>query len=464
MNRTRYAIGLSVAIFLLVACELQAQRGGRGGGGRGGGGGGGGMRAGGGGGARPGGMGVGQAAPRPAAPRGGSVAGAYGGGAPAARSSSSVVGPAGGTRTHGSGSGSYTTKGGSTIDYAGAGRGGTTPGGVHYGRGVGGVQVTTPGGKEVSKVGKAGGAVGPGGNAVGGRSGVVTGSGPGGSFSSAYKGGVAIGPQGAAAAGGRVGAATGPGGNTVAGATRGAAAAGPYGAAAARAGAVTGAGGTYYRSAAAVANHGYAVRQNFREFAHENPWLTARWLGPTWRPITWSALSSYGAYAAEPVYYNYGDNVVYSGETVTFNGVTEIPAEQFVQEAVDLAVAGQEAKVEDPKSEDFKPLGVFAMVGEGETKATNIFQLAVNKAGIIRGEYYNALTDATEAVAGSVDNKTQRAAWNVGGKKTPTYEAGLANLTKEETTMLVHFSKGNSQQFTLVRIQPPEDGKPAGGK
>jgi hypothetical protein len=455
MYRTRSTIGLALALLLLAAHELNAQRGGRGGGG-GGRGGGGGMRAGGGGGgARPGGMGVSSAAPRPAAPRGGSVAGAYGGGAPAARSSSSVVGPAGGTRTHGSGSGSYTTKGGSTIDYAGAGRGGTTPGGVHYGRGVGGVEVTTPGGREVTKVGTAGGAVGPGGNAVGGRSGVVTGSGPGGSFGSAYKGGVAIGPQGGAAVGGRVGAATGPGG-TVAGATRGAAAAGPYGAAAGRSGVVTGTGGTYYRSAAAVANHGYAVRQNFREFAHENPLLTARWLGPTWRPITWGALSGYGAYAAEPVYYDYGDNVVYSGDTVTFNGVTEIPAEQYVQEAVDLATAGKEAKVEDPKSDDFKSLGVFAMVGEGETKATNIFQLAVNKAGVMRGEYYNALTDTSEPVYGSVDNKTQRAAWTVADKKTPLYEAGIANLTKDETTMLVHFSKQNLQQFTLVRIQKPE--------
>jgi hypothetical protein len=162
-------------------------------------------------------------------------------------------------------------------------------------------------------------------------------------------------------------------------------------------------------------------------------------------------------------YYEYGDNVVYSGETVTFNGVTEIPAEQYVQQATDLASVGQEAKV-DPKTEEFQPLGVFAMVGEGETKATNIFQLAVNKDGIIRGEYYNALTDTTEPVYGSVDKKTQRAAWTVADRKTPVYEAGIANLTKDETTMLVHFGKGKSQQFALVRIQQPEGEQPKGDK
>jgi hypothetical protein len=316
---------------------------------------------------------------------------------------------------------------------------------------------------------------GPGGNAVAGRSGVTAGSGPGGSFGSAHRGGVAVGPHGAAAAGGRAGTATGPGG-TVSGATRGAAAAGPYGAAAGRTAAVAGpygaaaaggavgrgAYGTYYRSAAAVAGQGYAVRQNFREFAQDNPLLTARWLGPTYRPITWAALSGwagYGTYAAQPMYYDYGETVVYSGDTVTVNGVTEVPAEQYVQQAVDIATVGAEAKP-DPKQGEWQQLGVFAMVGEGEEKSTNLFQLAVNKQGVIAGEYYNALTDQTEPVYGSVDAKTQRAAWTVADRKFPVYEAGIANLTKDETTMLVHFSKEKAQQFTLVRIQQPEEMPP----
>jgi hypothetical protein len=454
MSRTIVVIGL-VAVVLLAGHESQAQRGGRGGGGGGGRGGGGGAVRGG---AVAGGYSGGGAAVRST----GSVVGPAGGAGVGTRSTGTVTGPAGGSRTAGGGSGSYTTKGGSTIDYAGAGRGGTTAGGIDYGRGVGGVQVTTPGGREVNKVGTAGGAVGPGGNAVGNKSGVVVGSGPSGSFGSAYHGGVAVGPQGAVAGGTRVGAAAGAGG-VVSGGTRAAAATGPYGAAAGRSTVARGAGGTYYRSAAAINGQATTVRQNFRNFAQENPLLTARWVGPTWRPITWAALGAYGGYAAEPVYYEYGDNVVYSGDTVTYNGVTEIPAEQYVQQATDLATAGQEAKV-DPKTEEFQPLGVFAMVGEGETKAMNIFQLAVNKDGIIRGEYYNALTDTTEPVYGSVDKKTQRAAWTVADRKTPVYEAGIANLTKDETTMLVHFSKDKSQQFTLVRIQQPEGEQPPEGK
>jgi hypothetical protein len=38
-----------------------------------------------------------------------------------------------------------------------------------------------------------------------------------------------------------------------------------------------------------------------------------------------------------------------------------------------------------------------------------------------------------------------------------------ASLTKDETTMLVHFGEGKSQQFTLVRIEKPEgEGSPNG--
>jgi hypothetical protein len=54
---------------------------------------------------------------------------------------------------------------------------------------------------------------------------------------------------------------------------------------------------------------------------------------------------------------------------------------------------------------------------------------------------------------------TQRAAWTVGDKKEPIYEAGFANLTKSETTMMVHFGKDRSQQWTLIRIDTPAENR-----
>ena len=118
-------------------------------------------------------------------------------------------------------------------------------------------------------------------------------------------------------------------------------------------------------------------------------------------------MSSFCSYPAEPIYYEYGENIVYSGDQLVFNGDQEYPAATYYQEATQLADTGRAAQAE-PKGDDFQPLGVFAMVGEGETKSTNIFQLAVNKAGVIRGNYYNALTDTTDPVYGSVSDPAGR--------------------------------------------------------
>ena len=63
------------------------------------------------------------------------------------------------------------------------------------------------------------------------------------------------------------------------------------------------------------------------------------------------------------------------------------------------------------------------------------------------------------SIEGMVDKHNQRAAWTVGKKKSPVFEAGIANLTREETTVLVHFGKGKIQQMTLVRIEEPKEGE-----
>lgn len=430
---------------LFTGSENVIGRGGRGGGGGGG--------RGGGGGARP----------------GGGAVNPYGGGSrPSAsgRSTTPIVGPGGGSGQAGRGGGSYTTQGGSTVNYKGAAVGGTTGAGVQRGRYVGGVQATTPGGREVSKVGTGGAAQGPGGNVVGGRSSAAVASGPQGSIGTRYQGGVAVGPQGGVARSSRVGAASGPGGTAVGGG-RAAVASGPYGAAAGRAGVVSGAGGTYYRSAAAVRGQGAYVRQGVAGYPCFRPgwyaqypgaWLAAGLVGgAVWRGATYGDCSSYCGTSEEPSYYDYGENVVYQEDGVYFDGEKAYSTAEYTEQASTLADTGREAKA--TKEEEWLPLGVFAMVQGEETKSNYIFQLAVNKQGVIRGNYYDAVTDSTALVFGSVDKKTLRAAWTVGERKSPVYEAGFANLTTTETTMMVHYGKDRSQQFTLIRIEEPETSK-----
>jgi hypothetical protein len=213
----------------------------------------------------------------------------------------------------------------------------------------------------------------------------------------------------------------------------------------------------------ALTNQGNRVRSNFNHYdcfhgnwwgRHPGAWRAARWTTAAiiWGSASWAACSSYCGYG-EPSYYDYGSSVVYQDDSVYVNGEAVATQDQYAQQAATIADTGKQAPA--TKEEEWLPLGVFAMVQGEQASANDLFQLAVNKAGTIRGNYYNALSDTTLPVYGSVDPKTQRAAWTVGDKKETTYEAGIANLTKDETTMLVHFGKDRTQQWTLVRMPQP---------
>jgi hypothetical protein len=183
-------------------------------------------------------------------------------------------------------------------------------------------------------------------------------------------------------------------------------------------------------------------------------WVAAEWANAAaaaYSTAGWDDCSSYGGYASQPIYYDYGTNVVYDGDTVYVNGDAVATEEAYAEEAMTIANTGAQATATE--EEEWLALGVFAMIQGEQVNGNDLFQLAVNKSGVIRGNYYNALSDSTLPVYGSVDKKTQRAAWRVGDRQMPIFEAGLANLTKSETTMLVHFGKERTQQWTLVRIE-----------
>jgi hypothetical protein len=307
--------------------------------------------------------------------------------------------------------------------------------------------VTTPGGGTYTKVGKAGGVVGPGGNAAGRRSSVGVATGPGGGrAASVSRGGAVIGPGGAVV--GRSGAIVGPHGGFAA-----------YGAR----GVVTGH-HTGYVAAGTLQARGVYVRGGFAHYncfhnawytAHPGAWRAAAWTAAAfWTAASWGSLASSCGYSEEPAPYDYGSNLVYQDDQVYYNGDPIATAEEYNQQASQIALQGQEAKATE--KEEWIPLGVFGMVQGDDKDANNLFQLAINKDGIIRGNYYDALSDATAPVFGSVDAKTQRAAWTIGERKDTVYETGIANLTEPQTTMLVHFGKSRTQQWTLVRMDPEQ--------
>jgi hypothetical protein len=329
----------------------------------------------------------------------------------------------------------------------------------------------------------------------------------GGTVTASGERGYAAGPRGAVAGGSRDVTATGPEGRSYSGSREGGFAVGPYGRSVGGAESsrtVSGARGTassswqsafaggghmstdfglaHYSSVGAVhssyatafRSHGqsYAqagfVRNGFGYYncfhtgfyaAHPNCWTAAGWAaGAAWSAATWDSLASWCSLpAAAPITYNYGDNVVLQDNSVYVNGQDVGTTGQYTQQAATIADAGQ--KAEATPEQEWKPLGVFALVQGDQTSSNNVFQLAVSKDGIIRGNYYDGVMDVTTPVYGSVDKKTQRAAWTIGKKNDRVFDAGIENLTKDEAPVLVHIGKDKVQQWMLVRMQQQKDGQ-----
>jgi hypothetical protein len=243
-------------------------------------------------------------------------------------------------------------------------------------------------------------------------------------------------------------------------------AAGPYGAA--RYGARGAAVGhrTGYVAAGVRQGQAVAVRRGFGYYnafrpawfaRHPVAWRAGAWTtaGAFWTGATWGAVSSVGGYTEEPYSYDYGTNIVYEGDQVYYDGEPVATAAEYNEQAVAIAAVGK--KAEPAADAEWTSLGVFGVVQGEETNATNVFQLAINKDGVLRGNYYNALTDETQPVFGSVQKRTQRAAWTVGDRKEPVFEAGIGDLTQPETGVLVHFGADRTEQWSLVRLEEPKE-------
>ena len=154
-----------------------------------------------------------------------------------------------------------------------------------------------------------------------------------------------------------------------------------------------------------------------------------------WRAATWNSASAWMGYPqTTPVYYDYGNNVTYEDNSVYVNGQDAGTTQQYYEQASALAQSG--AAAEAPSDGDWLPLGVFALTKADEKNSIVTIQLAVNKQGVIRGNYTDTKTEKTMAVQGAVDKQTQRVAFTVGDNKSNLIETGLYNLTKDEAPAL----------------------------
>lgn len=211
---------------------------------------------------------------------------------------------------------------------------------------------------------------------------------------------------------------------------------------------------------------GFAVRNSFNRYnLFTRPWYrdhAAAWFGAgmaasAWAAATWSSAADWVGCDSTPVDYDYGSTVLYQGGNVYMDGQPEGSESQYYDQASSLASSGVSAQ--DDKSQ-WMPLGVFGLVQGNETDPTMIFQLAVNHQGVIRGNFFNTVTQDTLPVRGAVDKKTQRVAWTIGDKANTVFDTGLYNLTKDEAPVLAHLGKGGTQQWLMVRLKGDDEQTP----
>ncbi|MFN9343446.1 MAG: hypothetical protein ACK6DB_12785 [Planctomycetota bacterium] len=404
------------------------------------------------------------------------------------------------TSGDGSNTKSFTTEKGTTITVGGKSGSGTTAGGATVGGAVGGIKIETAGGDTIVKgTGVAGASKGDSAAiAAGSRTGIQTAEG-----GKAVAGsGIRAGTDGenSAVRGGQFAAGVDAQGNAAAAARGGYADSSGY----RQGGAVTASrdsdGYTRINAAAGYSDNGIgqiktgtaiigpngnvvsagrgaafvngqfvggtawtAVNGNYTHWGYFGPaypgtypncWWPGKWAVATtaWATVAYAVAGPYCGCSQSGTYYDYSENVTYENGNVYYEGEPVATAEQYYQEAEEIAAAG--AETED---EEWLPLGVFSLIAEADQeKSDKVVQLALNKQGAIRGNFHDLVTDEVTPISGSVNKQTQRVALKLEGNDQLVVETGLYNLTNDECPVLIHFSPEEQEQRVLIRLKQPE--------
>lgn len=175
---------------------------------------------------------------------------------------------------------------------------------------------------------------------------------------------------------------------------------------------------------------------------HPNAWQATHPHADVWVAATWTAMAAWVGVAAQPVAYYHSDVVYVEG------------GEQVVAE--ETAAQAEQAAASAPYTDDageWLPIGVFALLREGQTDANAVVQLAVSQQGSIKGSYYDLLTDSGHTLHGSIDKRTQLVAFSIGANQAAVWETSLNSLTAQQAPVTVYFANGRSQKWALVRME-----------
>lgn len=106
---------------------------------------------------------------------------------------------------------------------------------------------------------------------------------------------------------------------------------------------------------------------------------------------------------------------------------------------------------------DWLPLGVFAVVPPGVVQdageSHNYQQLAVDKTGTIKGNFYDTISGTVQPITGAVDRTTLVASWTVGANGS-RFTAPCRAFTTQPRTVSMS-SDGQPRDLELMPVQRP---------
>jgi hypothetical protein len=172
---------------------------------------------------------------------------------------------------------------------------------------------------------------------------------------------------------------------------------------------------------------------------------------PTKSPTDWwqaADVATVTAWLGQPV--NATGNAAADSSAVTTAGAVGDDGLQSVL----VLPAGHDNQVAPAASDsDWLPLGVFAVAPQGNSRPHTYQQLAVDRKGSIKGNFYDAISGTSQPIEGTVDRTTLMASWTVGTNGS-RFTAPMRAFTSEPRTVSVA-SDGQSQSLAMMPMQRP---------
>ena len=176
---------------------------------------------------------------------------------------------------------------------------------------------------------------------------------------------------------------------------------------------------------------------------HPNAWQYTHPYAEWWAIAGVAGLSSWLGYS------------IASASTATAGATTAAATTQPVAaETTSAETAADQAAAAPPADLEWLPLGVFASSPKGASQAHVYQQLAVSKQGELKGNYYDAISNAVQPITGSIDRETRKATWSIGTKGGATFETTLDALVETPSTVTMK-SGSSSQEWELVQMEKP---------